>query len=126
MKLTLPEPPSANRYWRHAKGRTYLSAEALAYRDAVLRAWASAKTTQRLLRKTGLRRMVGPISFTFTWYRGRKSGDLDNRTKQLCDALRGYAYEDDSQIVELHAYRVDRPRNPGVEVTIEHCTPKES
>ena len=28
LRLTLPYPPSANRYWRHNRGITHLSAEA--------------------------------------------------------------------------------------------------
>lgn len=109
MTLDLPEPPSANRYWRHARGRTYLSLEAVQYRLAVLAACKRAK----------LKPLAGPLALTFHWYRGRRSGDLDNRSKQLLDSLRGHAYEDDSQIVELHAYRHDRPRNAGVTVTID-------
>lgn len=108
MKLLLPEPPSANRYWRHAKGRTYLSADAKQYRDDVAAV---------CLRK-GVKPMAGPIALTYAWYRGIRAGDLDNRTKQLLDALRGYAYGDDGQIVELHAYRFERPGKPGVEVSI--------
>lgn len=109
MTIDLPEPPSANRYWRHARGRTYLSIEAVQYRIAVLAACKRAK----------VKRLDGPLALTFHWYRGRKSGDLDNRSKQLLDALRGYAYTDDSQIVELHAYRYDRKNNAGVTVTID-------
>ena len=108
MKLTLPEPPSANRYWRHAKGRTYLSPEALQYRQDV----AAICLPKRL------EKIAGPLVMSVVWYRGIVSGDLDNRLKQLGDALRGYAYTDDAQVVEIHAYRVDRPRKPGVEVTL--------
>ena len=109
MTLDLPEPPSANRFWRHAKGRTYLSEDALIYRVKVMAACRKAK----------VRPLAGPVAVTFHWYRGRKSGDLDNRWKQIGDALQGHAYEDDAQIVELHFYRHDRPGKPGAIVTIE-------
>lgn len=115
--MTLPEPPSANRYWRHAKGRTYLSAHALAYRGDVARAWVAYCRVNRRIK-----RLDGPVVITYFWYRGRKAGDLDNRTKQLFDALRGYAYADDSQIVEIHAYRYDRPRNAGLDIIIAPLT----
>ena len=35
------------------------------------------------------------------------------------DSLRGIAYADDKQIVEIHAYRRDDPANPRIEVVIE-------
>lgn len=119
--LMLPEPPSSNRYWRHAKGRTYLSAEALAYRAAVAAVWAEVRTKNRRIKK-----LAGPIAVTLHWHRGRKSGDLDNRIKQLLDALRGWAYDDDKQVVEIHAYRHDKPRHANVVVTIEAAPQQES
>lgn len=108
LKLTLPEPPSANRYWRHAKGRTYLSPEAKQYRQDV----------SAICLPKRLRALDGQIAVSFIWYRSRKDGDLDNRVKQLLDSLRGHAYTDDDQIIELHAYRVDRPRDGAVEVEV--------
>ncbi len=35
--ITLPRPPSNNRYYRHNRGRTHISAEGQAYRDNVTR-----------------------------------------------------------------------------------------
>ena len=35
--ITLPYPPSNNRYYRHNRGRTHISAEGQAYRDSVAR-----------------------------------------------------------------------------------------
>ncbi len=35
--ITLPRPPSNNRYYRHNRGRTHISAEGQAYRDNVAR-----------------------------------------------------------------------------------------
>lgn len=112
MTLDLPEPPSANRYWRHAKGRTYVSLDAVQYRLVVLAA----------CKRKRVKPLTGPVIVTFHWYRGRASGDLDNRWKQLGDALQGHAYDDDAQIVELHAYRHDRKGDPGVTVTIEEAS----
>lgn len=109
--LHLPEPPSANRYWRHAKGRTYLSPEAKAYRTVVLGVYRGAGGITHWIPE-------GPVSVILDWRRGRKSGDLDNRIKQVLDALQGLAYADDSQIVELHAYRSDAPKMGGMTVTV--------
>ena len=56
---------------------------------------------------------------TLRWHRPAKRGDLDNTTKVTLDALNGIAYSDDSQIVELHAYRFDDKDNPRMEVEIK-------
>lgn len=100
IRLDLPEPPSANRYWRHARGRTYLAAEAKAYRVTVKAAY---------LKEFGgkIAFPTGPIKLNVIWYRARKSGDLSNRIKQLEDALRSLAYTDDNQTTELHMWRLD-------------------
>ena len=109
IKLTLPEPPSANRYWRHARGRTYRSAEANAYRDTILtHCWARSIPFPS-----------GPIRVTATWYRSRRAGDLDNRWKVLGDALNGVLWTDDQQIVELHLYRKDAPKAGRIELIVE-------
>ena len=109
----LPEPPSANRYWRHARGRTYLSKEAKDYRETILSAYCARYKSLRIAFP------IEPLSVTFTWLRARKSGDLDNRIKQLLDALRGLAYTDDAQIVHIDATRHDGKRKGRIDVTIE-------
>lgn len=111
MMLTLREPPSANRWWRNVNGRMVTSREAREYKEHV--------ASNAALRKIPL--VAGPISLAVTWYRGRKSGDLDKRLGVLLDALQGVAYANDSQIVEIHAYRTDTdPKHPRVEVTVSH------
>jgi Holliday junction resolvase RusA-like endonuclease len=108
-RLTLHEPPSANRWWRNVNGRMVTSKMARLYKQA---AGLSALCQ-------GVKPIVGPLSLTVVWYRGRKSGDLDKRLGVLLDALQGAAYANDSQIVELHATRSDAdPKNPRVEVTL--------
>lgn len=107
--LILPYPPSANRYWRHAQGRTYKSAEAVAYQKAV--GWQCAAL--------GLAPERERICINITFYRPIKRGDLDNRIKVLLDALNGFVYVDDAQVVELHAYLRDDKAAPRVEVEWE-------
>ena len=113
LTLVLPEPPSANRYWRLVRGRAVVSAEARAYRRTVT-ALAGH-----------LRPIAGPspVRVRIAWHRGRRSGDLDNRLKQVLDCLCGLAYEDDAQIVELYATRHDDPKNPRVEITVAPVHP---
>lgn len=106
MTATLPYPPSANRFWRHFRGRVVLSAEGRAYKQAVALLLRKAKPAGH------------EVSVHLHFYRPRKSGDLDNRIKLLLDSLNGLAWEDDDQVVELHAWRHDDKKKPRVEVTI--------
>lgn len=113
--VTLPVCPSANRWWRHVtlktrtgvRVTTLLSREARQYKARVAEMLAAHRPRQ------------GPVSVTVRWYREIKSGDLDKRLGVLFDALQGVLYENDSQVVQLHAYRYEDPRNPRVVVTVE-------
>jgi len=120
LQLTLPVPPSANRYWRSVNGHPVKSREAREYRArvqlAVMRATFGSLTSHQVIDA------ASPMAVTIRWYRAAKMGDLDNRLKVLLDALNGTAYGDDSQIVELHAYRAEDKKNPRVEVTVEAAT----
>lgn len=108
MQITLPEPPSANRYWRTYRGKVVPSTEAKRYKAAVALLASRSKPIPA----------GTPCSVLIRWYRGIRSGDLDNRIKVLLDALKGLAFEDDGQVVELHAYRHDDAGNPRVEVDV--------
>ena len=105
--LGLPEPPSANRYWRVYRNRVVRSKEATAYIAAVA------------LIARHLAPFSGDVSVRINWHRTRKSGDLDNRLKVVLDALRGCAYHDDSQVVEIHATRYDDWTDSGVVVLVK-------
>jgi crossover junction endodeoxyribonuclease RusA len=105
-RITLPEPPSANRWWRKFRGRMVLSAAARKY-----------KADLEVCRGRMLVR--GPVKVTMDWYRGRKSGDLDKRIGIALDALQGVLFENDSQVVELVARRFEDKTNPRLEVTVE-------
>lgn len=104
----MPFPPSSNRYWRHNRGRTHRSKEANDYRDAVA----------YICNAAGVEPLDGDIAISMHFYRPAKRGDLDNRLKQIFDALQGYAYHDDKQVSEIHAVRHDDKENPRVEITL--------
>lgn len=108
--LVLPEPPSANRYWRHARGRTYVSAEAEHYRGTVRAACIRARV--RCIPR------AHAVALIVAWHRHAMRGDLGNRVKVLEDALQGWAYEDDAQITVGVQTRHEAPRRGRVEVTI--------
>ena len=109
--LILPLQPSANVYWRHARGRTYKSDDARTYQTAV--GWQC--------QALHLAPHTGPVAVTLHVYRARRSGDLDNKIKVCLDSLNGHLWNDDAQVVELHAYLHDDKFNPRVEV---ECIPK--
>ncbi len=106
-----PLPPSANRYWRLAKGRLIVSDEASDYK----------RTVAMLARCDGVKLLTGPVAVTVGVYRARRAGDLDNRLKCLLDAMQGIFYENDSQIVEIHATLHDDRHEPRVEVSVVSC-----
>jgi len=108
LQFVLSYPPSANRYWRKTRnGRIYVSPEATAFKNEVKQKCKDKKpyTTE-------------DVVVIVSVYRPRKVGDLPNRTKVLYDALQGYAFKDDKQIVAEHTYRYDDKQNPRVEVTV--------
>lgn len=113
MKLTLPYPPSVNNYWRSivisGRGRVVLSREARTYK----------KRVGDLCALAGVRPLDGPVHLVLHAYRPRKVGDIDGTLKATLDALQGFAYLNDSQIVKLEAERFDDKHNPRMEVTIE-------
>lgn len=107
IQIELPYPPSANRYWRKTQtGRVYIGEDAKVYRKTVF-----ALTIREP-------RLKGDVAIALKFYRPRKSGDLDNRIKVLFDALQINCIEDDSQVVEIHAYRFEDKKNPRVWVEI--------
>lgn len=107
MNITLAYPPSANRYWRVWRGRAVKSDEARAYQANVQ------------LQLRGMRPVTGPVRVHLDVVRPAKRGDLDNCIKVLLDALKGRAYLDDSQVVQIVARRFDDKARPRVDVTVE-------
>lgn len=109
MTLELPEPPSANRYWRVFRGRAVKSSEARAY---------GVKVKAEALRQR-VKPITGDVCVSITWHRAKRMGDLDNRLKVVLDALQGVAFVDDKQVKALTALRLDSPKNGKLIVTVE-------
>jgi len=119
IELALPYPPSLNHYYRIWRGRTLISREGRAYREAVC----------ALLARRGVRPMLGPLAMAVEAYPpDKRRRDLDNLQKSLWDSLQhAGAYGDDGQI-DLHLTRRHAPVQGGaVVVRIEalplHCCP---
>lgn len=113
----LPVPPSANRYWRHARGRTYLGPEAKAYRRTVALVWDA--TQRGMFAPTRGVKLTVQVTLVQPW-KTRVRGDSDNLLKVLLDALQGHAYLRDSQVDHVGIRRRWRRglATPHIEVTI--------
>ena len=121
LTIRLPEPPSANAYWRSVtiggRARVLLSREARAYKAAVA---SQCDRTPGLV--LGRYYADVPLRLTLTWHRSKRMGDLSNRIKVLEDALNGLLWVDDKQIEEIHAFRRESPRDGYVDVSVEPTT----
>lgn len=120
VNLELPEPPSANRWWRlgrsgpnGAPGHMHLSAEARAYKQAVEITTGSALRPIHGARTWPVYPPKLPLEIWVRWLRSRRAGDLDKRLGVLLDALQGTVYASDSQLEQIHAYRAEDPDGIG-------------
>lgn len=106
LELSLPWPPSGNRYWRHWQGRTILAKPARDYRKAVAIAVMQQGAKLNLADHLAVQAsMTAP---------DRRKRDLDNYWKQLADALQhAGVYIDDSQIQALQLAWTEKPVAPG-------------
>lgn len=96
--ITLPVPPITNTMYRTTRnGIVYKKPEVKKYQETVKKICVEKKLVP----------ILGPVKVDLLWYRGKKVGDLDGRIKIILDALQGHAYENDKQIVDLHAWLVD-------------------
>lgn len=96
--LELPWPPSINHYWRHAKGRHYISLEGSVYRETVF--WSTTKHRSQFKPEDRLSVHIE------AYPPDKRKRDLDNILKSLLDALQHAGiYKDDSQIDRLSIAR---------------------
>ena len=102
MRIELPYPPTTNHlYITRGKFRVQ-SPEARAYKAEVLKLCQIAR----------MRPLEYNVGVHINVYRPRKVGDLDNTLKAIFDALKGSAWHDDKQVIEIHAFRHDDKKNP--------------
>lgn len=114
----MPYPISANLYWRHFKGRTIVSKEAVAYKARVF----------AICRMVGVRLIKsGPVAVHILLHpRLTKKGvasltrlDLGNTEKVLSDALNGIAWTDDKQLERILLEVADPIEGGGVSISVE-------
>jgi crossover junction endodeoxyribonuclease RusA len=97
IELTLPWPPSVNKYWRTFQGRMIISAEGRAYRKAV---------TDQVFVQRGAKLFKGKLLVEIEAYRpDNRRRDLDNLLKAALDGCTfAGVWVDDSNIVDLRIY----------------------
>ncbi|MGB1284980.1 MAG: RusA family crossover junction endodeoxyribonuclease [Aggregatilineales bacterium] len=108
IQLTLPYPPSTNTYYRYYRKRVVISAHGRQYkRDVAF-----------ICKQGGVTPLSGSIIANVKVFQPTRRGDLDNKFKALFDALNGLAYDDDRQIMEIHAWKYVDNGNPRIEIEL--------
>lgn len=116
VRITMPYPPSVNRYWRSVrvgkKCHVILSREAWAYRDRVQAFHTPITFEQRCPQ--------GPLRVAIVLHPpDRRKRDVDNALKAILDALQYiHAISDDSQICDLRVVRAEPVKGGRAEVEI--------
>lgn len=111
MQLNLPWPPSNNVYYRHNRGRTHISAEGKAYREAVIYMTRAQDAKRFGVQPIAVRVVANPPD--------RRRRDLDNLCKSVFDALtQARVWDDDSQVHDLHLRWGEVVKGGGLVVTI--------
>ncbi|HFC8821481.1 TPA: RusA family crossover junction endodeoxyribonuclease [Neisseria cinerea] len=118
VRLKLPYPVSANRYWRIWRNKAVRSAEAAAYKSVV----------RRIAQEAGAVPSEGSVAVCLRLIpKANKDGsanktviDLDNALKVTLDALQGIIYENDKQVRRIVAeYGSEPVAGGGLAVEIE-------
>ncbi len=114
MRISLPWPPSVNRYWRSVGGRVLISRDGREYRQRV---------AGQVLEAGRPPRYAGELAVDIlAWPPDRRRRDLDNVLKALLDAMEhAGVYEDDSQIGVILIRRGEVVAGGRVDVEVVPC-----
>lgn len=125
-RITLPWPPSVNTYWRHSRGRHYISEKGIKYRQAVI----DIILHQDLDVTTSARLKISISAHV----PDRRRRDLDNLQKAVFDSLVHAEFMvDDEQIDDFRVRRMPMEKGGKLEIVITeleeswpHSSPKYS
>lgn len=92
----LPYPISANRYWKHFKGRSIVSKEAVAYKSQIAVIVGRAPIDNHVCLSIELLPKL-----TKSGEASKVCLDLDNCLKVALDALQGCLYVNDNQVRKI-------------------------
>lgn len=110
-RLTLPCPPSNNTYYRHARGRNYLSEKAEKFAEEVNSIIQQKDLALKLPQKLSVTIYASPPD--------NRKRDLDNVLKGLFDALtKAGFWVDDSQIDHLSISRIAKRKSGGIRMQV--------
>jgi len=112
IELVLPFPPYTNNLYRTLMVKNVPirvpTGDAKKYKTAVA----------RICKNQGVTPFHGDVAAYVKVYRPRRIGDLDGTFKAVFDGLKTFAYDDDKQIAQIHAERLEDKFNPRVEIEI--------
>ena len=109
--LKLPWPPSVNTYWRHARGRHYISKKGKEYRQQIIKIIQQ----QHLDINTPARLKIAIIANA----PDKRRRDLDNLQKAVFDSLTHAGFmQDDEQIDDFRVRRGERERGGSLDIVI--------
>ena len=110
-RISLPWPPSNNRYYRHNRGRTHISTEGKTYRDLV------AEVIKTEMLDIGV---TFPLKVRIECHMpDRRRRDLDNLQKAAFDALtKAGFWADDVQVVDYRVVKMPIVKGGRLELTI--------
>lgn len=110
-RITLPWPPSNNTYYRHARGRNYLSEKAEKFAEEVNSIIQQKDLALKLPQKLSVKIYASPPD--------NRIRDLDNVLKGLFDALtKAGFWVDDSQIDHLSISRIAKRKGGGIHMQV--------
>lgn len=109
--LILPWPPSNNTYYRHARGRNYLSEKAEKFAEEVNSIIQQHELALKLPQNLSVTIYASPPD--------NRKRDLDNVFKGLFDALtKAGFWVDDSQIDHLSISRIAKRKGGGIHMQV--------
>ena len=115
-RISLPWPPSNNRYYRHNRGRTHISTEGRAYRDRVAQIIKDGMLDIVLAKQVKIRIECHMPD--------RRRRDLDNLQKAAFDALtKAGFWLDDQQVDDYRVKRMPIIKGGKLELTITELEP---
>jgi Holliday junction resolvase RusA-like endonuclease len=109
--LTVSVPPSANHYKTYRVVRTW-NPKKMTYHYVAN--WYLTTRAEDYINEVRTKAMVAgwkpipkpmEVGVEILWFRNQRRGDTENIQKVLLDALQTVAYENDSQIAEIHTGR---------------------
>lgn len=102
-RISLPWPPTNNLYWRHVRGRHYISEKGTAYAKAVKEIIQQQNLAVKLSSKLSVKIYAAPPD--------NRKRDIDNLAKGILDALtKAGFWVDDNQLDCMHVVRCEKEK----------------